>query len=110
MSNLISKANHGSSDGPGGQYTDRIARVKRIGTETKWQYELYVRSAWGSDQGHYEEHGRTERRYRAASLEDLLDTGISEVRNDTEFDDKETSQLVAAIREAIFEAQDEENQ
>ena len=102
MSDWISTADHGHSGQPGDYYTERIARVKNAGK----RFELYVRSAYGSNQGHYEEHERTVRRYRADSLEDLLRIGISEVRDDTEFDDKETSKLVAAIREVIFEAQD----
>lgn len=105
MSNWIATSDHGDSGHPGSGYNKRWAGVSKAKNE---QYQLDVRSVWGSNQGYLEEHGRVERKYRADNLDELMRIGIAEVRADSEFEGEEQSQLVAAIRDAIFEAQDAE--
>ncbi len=101
---LLGEADKGRGGSPGSSYTDRIARVYEI---KPGRYSLYVRAAHGSNQGYCEEHGRIEREFRAGSVEELLRVGVSEIRGDAEFDDETGAQLVAAIREACFAAEDD---
>jgi hypothetical protein len=53
-----------------------------------------------------EEHGRHERKFRANTLDGLLELGIGEIRVDECFDGD--ADFTQAIRNAIYEAQDEE--
>jgi hypothetical protein len=100
----IAEDDQGDDGHPGSQFWQKRAGVVR----TKGgQYELHVRSRWGSNQGSLEEHGRVERRYRAPTLDDLLKVGICEVRRDSDLGDCADA-LCAAIRNVIFEAQDAE--
>lgn len=97
-------SDHGSTGQPGSGYVKFVAFVERI----KTGYQLDVRHVWGSNQGYLEEHGRIERKYRARSIDELMRVGIAEVRQEDEevFDGATKSKLVAAIREACFEAED----
>lgn len=99
-------SNQGDSGRPGSGYVKFLAIV----STTKTGYQLDVRHVWGSNQGYLEEHGRIERKYRARSIDELMRVGIAEVRqeDDEVFDGAAKSKLVAAIREACFEAQDAE--
>ena len=99
----IGNVDKGHCGMPGQDYSERIARVYLV---RPGRYELYVRSARGSNQGRLEEHGRVERSYRADSLAELLALGIREVRADAELDDD--GRIVAAIREACAQAEDVE--
>jgi hypothetical protein len=100
----IAESDHGDIGQPGSGYTRFFAGIKRA---SAGQYEIHVRSVWGSNQGCLEEHGRIQRRYRAATLDELLRVAISEVRADSELADS-VSFLCAAIRDAVFDAQDAE--
>lgn len=87
---------------PGQEFSKMFAGVKRA---KNGQYELHVRSVWGSNQGYLEEHGREERKFRADTLDELLRVGISEIRGDEAF---ESPKFAQAVRNAIYEAQDAE--
>lgn len=104
MTDWIAKVDYGDKSRPGEQYTERIAAIKRA---KNGQFELNVISVWGSNQGYLQEEGRIERRYRAENLDELLRIGISEIRDDDDFSGN-SGPFVAAIREAIFDAQDTE--
>ena len=98
----IATADHGEHGTPGDQFYKCFAGVKRA---KNGQYELHVRSVYGSNQGSLEEHGRDERKFRADTLDEVMRVGISEIRGDEDFE-KHNSKFCAAIREAVFEAQD----
>lgn len=99
-SEWIASDDQGSRGTPGQQFSQIFAGIKRA---KNGQYELHVRSVWGSNQGYLEEHGREERKFRADSLDDLLKIGIAELRGDEAFADPRFAQ---AIRNATYEAQD----
>jgi hypothetical protein len=98
----LGDADHGSRGTPGSSCSKRFAGVRRT---KNGQYELAVQTADGSNQGCLEWHDSDETRFRAASLEELLRIGVAETRNDHRFNAPE---IVSAIRDAIFEAQDAE--
>jgi hypothetical protein len=100
---LLGESDKGRGGSPGSSYTDRIAKVYEL---KPGRFSLYVRAAHGSNQGYCQEHGRIEREFRAGSVEELLRVGVSEIRGDAEFDAETGAQLVAAIREACFAAED----
>lgn len=99
---LIGECDKGSRGTPGQSYGTTRARVYAL---PSGRFELTLLDAWGSNQGYLEEHGRNERRYRADSLSELLRVGVAEVRQDDELKGS-VDKLVAAIREAIFDAED----
>ena len=99
----IAWVDKGKGGMPGSDYSDMIAGVRLV---RPGRFELYVRAAWGSNQGYLEEHRRIEREFRAGSLDDLMRIGITEIRQDAEFLADDAAKLVAAIREACFEAED----
>ncbi len=101
-SNWIATSDHGDMGTPGTQYVKKFAGVKKVNDG----YELHVRHVWGSNQGYEEEHGRVERVYRSEWPLELLDLGVSEIRNDSHFEGDDD--FVAAIREAMYEAIDAE--
>ena len=96
----IAEAVQGEYGQPGSSFNLRIATVYRL----SGGYELATTIRWGSNQGYLEEHGRHERRYRAATLDELMRVGVAESRADSDMNDPELSQ---AIRSACFDAQDQ---
>jgi len=100
-------SDQGDSGQPGSGYVKFVAFV----TAAKTGYQLDVRHVWGSNQGYLEEHGRIARKYRARDIDELMRVGIAEIRqeDDDVFDGATKSKLVAAIREACFEAEDKTN-
>lgn len=102
---VISTDDQGHHGHPGQQFSELSATVRKV----KRGYALDVLSRWGSNQGYLEEHGRTERQYRAAELDDLLRIGISEIKDDSDLSDVSAS-LCQAIRNAIYAAQDAEDE
>ena len=99
--NWIATADKGDEGQPGGNYCKQWAGVMLT---PSGQYELHVRHVWGSNQGYLEEHGRIERRYRADTLEEVMQIGIEQIRADEEFE--EAGPFVAAIRDAVYDAMD----
>lgn len=97
----ISQSDHGSTSNPGDYYCKKFAGIKKA---ANGQYELHVRKITGSNQGHLEEYDRIERRYRSGTLEALLKIGIEETLRDKAFGTD--SDFLAAIRDAIYDAQD----
>jgi len=97
-------SDQGERGQPGSGYVKFVAFV----AATKTGYQLDARHVWGSHQGYLEEHGRVGRKYRAQSIDELMRVGIAEVRREDEevFDGATKSKLIAAIREACFEAED----
>ena len=102
--NWIATSDQGNGGQPGSGYDKKFAGVIKI----KTGFELHVRDVWGSNQGYLEEHGRTERKYRAATIDAVMRVGIAEIRQESDdvFDSATKSALVAAIRETCFAAQD----
>lgn len=91
---------------PGTEYDAGRVTVARV---RPGRYALEVVVSWGSNQGYLEEHGRVERRYRAATLDDLLRVAQAELSRDPELSDEERAAAQQAVRDAVFEAEDAEN-
>lgn len=98
----IAESDHGSHGQPGSQYHKIFAGVKEA---ANGQYELHVRDVRGSNQGYLEEHHRSERRFRADDLVDLMERGINAISEDEDFCDN-AGKFSAAIRDAIYDTQD----
>lgn len=101
----IGKAGFGSVGTPGDLFRDGVAEVRR---SPGGRYELSLLLRWGSNQGYLEEHGRVERRYRARTLDDLLRVAQTELREDGAIDDRDRPEVLQAVRDAIFDAEDAE--
>lgn len=87
---------------PGSQYRKLWAGLRKVGD----RYEMKVVDAYGSNQGHLEEHGRIERRYRHRNEDDLLRIVCAEIDGDAEFDDLAKSALKQAARNVMYDVED----
>lgn len=103
--NWIAKDDQGHDGGPGGSYSVEKAMIRLVNSG---RYEVKVISAWGSNQGYYQEQGSVERRYRAGSIDEVMRVAIAEIRADSELQDS-AAKLAAAVRNVCFEAEDAED-
>src|ERR1035438_4118588 len=78
------------------------------------RYEVQIVDKWGTtrDRGVVKWKGSRNRRYRAASLDELLRIAISEERTRPTDENKrdDAVALIDAVREAIYDAQDIEEE
>jgi len=88
---------------PGNIVTKKTATVYRH--PKKERYRLEVHRSSGSNQGYYEVHWETDRTYSAASLDELMRAAIEGELDASPAD----SAIRAAIRNAIVEAEDAED-
>lgn len=106
MSDWISTDDQGDHGQPGSKFYKCFAGVRRA---KNGNYELHVQNVRGSNQGYLEEHYREERKFRHDELADLMQIGLSEIESDEDFRDH-LGKFKQAIRNAIYEAQDSEEE
>ena len=96
----ISHSETGYTGTPGSSYEIYTAKIYTIPSG----YEIVVEHDSGSNQGQLESAGETEDRWRAETLESLHDLAISGLEEKLDH-----AEMRRAIRDAIYDAQDEEN-
>ena len=103
----IAEDDQGRYGQPGSGYWKMWAGIRKV----KRAHEIKVVSAGGSNQGYLEENYRSERRYRAETIDQLMRVAIAEIRREASNYDSPFSPsgpFEAAIRNASFAAMDQD--